>query len=85
MLTFKKLEWDNCFSYGTNNYIQLDENPLTQLVGINGSGKTAISLILQEILYGRNIKSIKKQDLVNNKSGETGYWIKLMFTVDNDN
>ena len=79
MLTLKKLQWSNCFSYGDNNEIVFDENPLTQLVGTNGAGKTSISLLLQEILYGKNIKNIKKQDITNNKSGKTGYSIVLYF------
>ena len=44
MLILKELIWGNAFSYGENNAIRFDENPLTQLVGINGSGKTSISL-----------------------------------------
>lgn len=82
MLTLKKLQWSNCFSYGDNNEIVFDENPLTQLVGTNGAGKTSISLLLQEILYGKNIKNIKKQDITNNKSGKTGYSIVLYFEKD---
>ena len=82
MLTFKKLQWSNCFSYGESNYIDFDKEPLMQLVGINGSGKTSISLILQEILYGKNIKNIKKQDIGNNKSGKTGYYASLSFNKD---
>ena len=84
MLTFEYLEWSNAFSYGDNNKIWFNKEPLTQLVGINGSGKTSISLILQEILYGKNIKNIKKQDIANNKSGKKGYKAKLHFTKDND-
>jgi DNA repair exonuclease SbcCD ATPase subunit len=84
MLTFKRLEWGNCFSYGEDNHIVLDNAPLTQLMGVNGSGKTSISLMIQEILYGKNIKNIKKQDITNNKSGIKGYWINLYFAKDGD-
>ena len=80
MLTLKKLKWSNCFSYGDNNEIDFDKEPLTQLVGSNGAGKTSISLLLQEILYGKNIKNIKKQDITNNKTDKVGYWINLEFT-----
>lgn len=76
------MEWDNCFSYGNNNYINFDEEPLRQLVGVNGSGKTSISLILQEVLYGKNIKGIKKQDIANNKTDTKGYRISLTFEKD---
>jgi len=84
MLTLKKLKWSNCLSYGDDNELQLDKEPLTQLMGSNGAGKTSISLLLQEILYGKNIKNIKKQDFANNKSGKTGYWINLKFEKDGD-
>lgn len=74
--------WDNCFSYGDNNYIKFDKEPLTQLIGSNGAGKTSISLMLQEVLYGKNNKNIKKQDIANNKSGKKGYRIQLEFEKD---
>jgi DNA repair exonuclease SbcCD ATPase subunit len=78
------MKWSNCFSYGKNNEIELDKSPLTQLVGANGSGKTSISLMIQEVLYGKNSKNIKKQDITNNKSGKKGYSICLFFEKDND-
>lgn len=84
MLVFKELHWSNAFSYGTGNKIRFDENPLTQLVGSNGAGKTCISLMLQEVLYGKNIKNIKKQDIANNKTGKKGYYICLSFDKDED-
>lgn len=79
MLTLKRLKWSNCFSYGDNNELELSAAPLTQLVGANGAGKTSISLMIQEILYGKNSKNIKKQDITNNKSGKKGYSICLFF------
>jgi len=84
MLTFKTMCWDNCFSYGKDNIIHFDKECLTQLVGTNGAGKTSISLMLQEVLYGKNIKNIKKQDIGNNKTGEKGYFISLTFNKDGD-
>jgi DNA repair exonuclease SbcCD ATPase subunit len=53
------------FSYGKNNEIALDRNRITQLTAINGSGKSSIALILQELLYNKNIKGIKKGDILN--------------------
>ena len=82
MLTLKALKWDNCFSYGDNNCIRFDQEPLTQLTGPNGAGKTSIALLLQEVLYGKNNKNIKKQDITNNKSGKKGYSISLDFEKD---
>ena len=51
MLTFKKLRWGNAFSYGDNNEIIFNENPLTQIVAKNGHGKSSIADILEEVCY----------------------------------
>jgi DNA repair exonuclease SbcCD ATPase subunit len=84
MIIFKTLKWDNCFSYADGNVLKLDEFPIVQLIGTNGVGKTSISLILQEVLYGKNIKAIKKQDIINRYTGKKGYHIELEFDKDND-
>ena len=49
MITLQKLKWDNCFSYGTKNVLQLDDNTVTQIIGTNGMGKSSIPLILSLI------------------------------------
>jgi|19_taG_2_1085344.scaffolds.fasta_scaffold00062_65 DNA repair exonuclease SbcCD ATPase subunit len=84
MITLKELTWSNVLSYQDKCRIQLDKDPLTQLVGDNGAGKTTIPIIIQEIMYGKNTKNIKKQDLVNRHSGVKGYKIILTFQKDND-
>jgi DNA repair exonuclease SbcCD ATPase subunit len=70
MITLKKLIWDNCFSYGENNILELDEYTLTQIIGTNGVGKSSIPLIIEEALYNKNSKGIKKADLPNRYSGD---------------
>ena len=65
MITIHRMEWDNFFSYGANNVINFSESPLTQIKGFNGSGKSSIPLILEELLYGKNSKGIKKADVYN--------------------
>ena len=35
MITLEKLTWNNCFSYGSDNVIDLQKNTLTQLIGTN--------------------------------------------------
>ena len=42
MITLRKLKWSNCFSYGEDNELNLEENTVTQLVGTNGMGKSSI-------------------------------------------
>lgn len=64
MITIKSLKWSNWFSYGDNNYIDFDQ-PVLQIMGKNGSGKTSIPLILQEVFYGKNSKGKKKAALPN--------------------
>jgi DNA repair exonuclease SbcCD ATPase subunit len=81
MITLKKLIWDNCFSYGEKNILELDEHTLTQIVGTNGVGKSSIPLIIEEALYNKNSKGIKKADLPNRYSGDQ-YKIFLELTKD---
>ena len=78
MLTIKEISWGNCFSYGDKNSIKLDENNITQLIGENGSGKSSIALIIQEALFNKNSKGIKKADIPNRLLSDK-YWIKLNF------
>ena len=84
MITLKQLQWNNCFSYGSNNELLLDENTVTQIIGTNGTGKSSIPLIIEEALYNKNSKGIKKADIPNRYQGD-GYNIKLSFTKDTDN
>jgi DNA repair exonuclease SbcCD ATPase subunit len=82
MIIFKTLKWNNFFSYGKDNEIDFTQSPVTQLVGLNGVGKTSIPLILQEVAYGKNVKKIIKANLANrNTSG--GIFAELVFLADN--
>ena len=83
MITLKQLQWNNCFSYGSNNELLLDDNIVTQIIGTNGTGKSSIPLIIEEALYNKNSKGIKKADIPNRYVGK-GYSIKLTFTKDKD-
>lgn len=83
MIILQKLKWDNCFSYGEGNELDLSQSVLTQLVGTNGVGKSSIPLILEEILFNKNSKNVKKADIANRYVNK-GYDISLDFTVDSD-
>jgi len=83
MIILQKLTWDNCFSYGEGNEINLSDSTLTQLVGTNGVGKSSIPLILEEVLFNKNSKNVKKADIANRYVNK-GYDISLDFTVDAD-
>ena len=83
MITLKTLQWDNCFSYGKANSLDLNDSNLTQLVGTNGQGKSSIPLIIEEVLFNKNSKGIKKQE-IQNRFINDGYSINLTFDVDDD-
>jgi len=83
MITLQKLQWNNCFSYGSNNEIDLDGQTVTQILGTNGMGKSSIPLIIEEALYNKNSKGIKKADIPN-RYLNNGYDIVLNFTKDDD-
>lgn len=81
MIILKTLKWDNCFSYGENNVLDLSEQKITQILGTNGVGKSSIPLILEEVLFNKNSKGIKKAD-IQNRLIEKGYNIYLSFSKD---
>ena len=83
MIILKTLRWDNCFSYGRDNILDLNDSNLTQLVGTNGMGKSSIPLIIEEVLFNKNSKGIKKQE-IQNRFVNDGYSINLTFQVDDN-
>src|SRR6056300_503612 len=83
MITLQRLKWSNCFSYGADNELDLSENTVTQIIGTNGMGKSSIPLIIEEALYNKNSKGIKKADIPN-RYVNNGYNIFLSFTKDED-
>jgi DNA repair exonuclease SbcCD ATPase subunit len=82
MITIKQLRWANAFSYGKDNKIDFVAAPLTQLVGRNGHGKSSIALILEEVLFNKNSKGIKKADILNRYVKDKSYTIELDFNRD---
>ena len=83
MITLQTLKWDNCFSYGSDNELNLNDNTVTQILGTNGMGKSSIPLIIEEALFNKNSKGIKKADIPN-RYVDNGYNIYLSFTKDED-
>jgi len=81
MITLKTLEWSNCFSYGPNNKLDLTSDTVTQILGLNGMGKSSIPLIIEEAIFNKNSKGIKKADIPN-RYLKKGYNIKLTFDKD---
>ncbi len=85
MIILKKMKWSNWFSYGDNNEINFDKEIVTQILGTNGSGKSSISLILEEILYGKNSKGAKKQDISNRYTDKAEITGEVYLVVDGVN
>lgn len=79
----KSLQWDNCFSFGSGNSIELNSDSVTQIIGPNGFGKSSIPLIIEEGLYNKNSKGVKKADIPNRVLNEP-YNINIGFDVDAD-
>jgi DNA repair exonuclease SbcCD ATPase subunit len=70
------------FSYGENNTLELNTEPITQLVGLNGHGKSSIPLILEEVLFNKNSKGVKKGDIPNRELAAQKYSASLDFELD---
>lgn len=78
------MRWSNCFSYGLNNVIHFNKDPIVQLIGLNGHGKSSVPLILEEICFNKNSKGIKKADILNRYTKDKSYSIELEFEKDGD-
>ena len=83
-VVLKTLEFSNMFSYGPNNKIILNQNKITQLAAPNGSGKSSLALIIQELLYNKNVKGLKKSDILNKYNNAKTWEAKLVFSIDDD-
>jgi DNA repair exonuclease SbcCD ATPase subunit len=83
-ITIHDMKWSNLFSYGEDNYINFIENPLTQLVGANGHGKSSIPLVLELGLFNKNSKGIKSGDILNRHSAKPYYTIEITFSKGED-
>jgi len=81
-ITLKTLNFSNMFSYGKDNVIDLQKARITQLTAPNGSGKSSIAMIIQETLFNKNVKGIKKSDILNRWSKEKNWNSELTFVAD---
>lgn len=82
-ITLETLKFNNMFSYGANNELDINKNKITQLTAPNGSGKSTIALIIQELLFSKNIKNIKKGDISNRYATSKDWSGSLTFSVNN--
>jgi DNA repair exonuclease SbcCD ATPase subunit len=84
VIKYKELRWSHCFSYGADNVVRFDSAPITQIIGKNGHGKSSIALILEEVLYNKNSKGIKKSAILNRNGSSKQYQISLTLEKDGD-
>ena len=84
MIVINKLKFSNMFSYGADNEITFTDNRVTQLVGNNGVGKSSIPTILEETLYNKNSRGIKKAEIKNRNIDCSEYSSILYFSVGAD-
>ncbi len=68
------------FSYGEDNIFVVSPN-VTQLIGKNGDGKSSIAAIIEELLYNKNSRGIKKGDIANRYTDRKGYEGYVDFSV----
>jgi DNA repair exonuclease SbcCD ATPase subunit len=81
-ITLSNLQFSNMFSYGKENSLDLNNSRITQLTAPNGSGKSSIAMIIQEILFNKNVKGIKKTDILNRWSKDKQWTGFLEFDID---
>lgn len=80
-IQLKSLEWDNYFSFGPSNRIDFTAGRVTQILGVNGNGKSSIPLILEEVCYNKNSKGISKANIPNRYLDNPATRAKLEFSV----
>lgn len=83
MITLDTLRWSYAFRFGEHNTICFKDSILTQILGTNGLGKSSIPLILEEVLYNKNSKPVKKA-AIPNRIHANGYWMNLTLQKDED-
>lgn len=82
-ITLHRIRGANVLSYGEFDFI-LDGAKVYQLIGKNGSGKSSLPSILEEVLYNNNSRGIKKADLPNRNIEEKSWWGEVTFFVGED-
>ncbi|CAL9970767.1 SbcC-like subunit of palindrome specific endonucl ease [Vibrio phage D260] len=64
-LKIKQFEFSNVFAYGEGNEVDFSRDRVTLVVGDNGVGKSSIVNALEELLYNKNSRGIKKASVKN--------------------
>ncbi|QTJ63448.1 exonuclease [Salmonella phage STWB21] len=83
-IIIKTLKFSNVMSYGKDIVIHFDKNPVTQLIGENGLGKSTIATVLEELFYNKNSRGIKKDALFSWSTPKKEYEMHAYFSKDED-
>jgi DNA repair exonuclease SbcCD ATPase subunit len=82
-LRLKKFSFGNVFAYGPDNVLTLDKERVTVVTGDNGAGKSSLPNALEETLYNKNSRGIKKASVPNRHAdGPTD--LRLEFDLDDN-
>lgn len=73
----------NALVYGDFSFI-FDEYTVYQLVGKNGSGKSSLPIILEELLYNKNSRGFTKSEIPNRYIDSKGWWGEVSFSINDD-
>lgn len=72
------------FRYGAENEFVFDSR-VVMLTGRNGSGKSSIPAILEDLFYNKNSRGVKKGSLKNRNTSDKNYWSEAEFSIDGAN
>jgi len=85
-MIFKQIEIDNFFSFGKGNVITFDSNGIIFIRGVNkdtggsnGAGKSSIIDAIVWCIFGKTIRGVAADDVVNS---EIGHGTRVMIHVD---
>lgn len=74
---------ENVLVYGEFD-ITLDSDTVFQIIGKNGSGKSSLPVVIEEILYNNNSRGLKKHEIEHRYTGVKGWSGGVTFFVEED-
>lgn len=83
LIRLKRVRGSNALTYGDFDFT-LDEHTVYQLIGKNGSGKSSLPIIIEEILYNNNSRGLTKGELLHRYSGIKSWWGEVTFDIEGD-
>lgn len=78
-----RVRGSNALAYGDFDFV-LDGHTVYQLIGKNGSGKSSLSVILEEVLYNKNSRGFAKSELANYNTDIKGWWGEVTLFLGDD-